>query len=260
MIRVIEQVSNDRILSAMRLHAADETELAGRIYQNSILTYEETMVNEFKRMGIKTTVKLTDPKILARLQQRADAAARSIVNAYHADLEKKLESWASRGIQPDIGMLKQWAKDRSGWKSTQIGVSETAWTQYGATLDTYQRNGMDDLLVWVEPEGTVCAVCAQIVAGNPYTVAQARGLDLPVHPNCPHIARADTKHLRKHGKPSNPWTGGPSPIPVEQNIGIPANASTTGHNLPPKPEPTAFEWKQGPLTLTIEQDKQEPAR
>ncbi|MEN6440910.1 MAG: hypothetical protein ABFD97_20260 [Syntrophobacter sp.] len=244
----------------MRLSEADEANLADRIYQNSILTYEETMANEYKSMRLKIPVKLTDPKILSRLRQRADAAARSVINTYHADLEKKLEVWGAKGIQPDIEMLKGWAKDRSRWKATQIGVSETAWTQYGATLDTYQRNGMDDLLVWVEPESAVCATCAQIVAGNPYTVEQARGLDLPVHISCPHVARADTKHLRSHEKPDNPWTGGPSHIPVDQSIGIPGNVATTGHNLPPKPEPTAFEWKQGPLTLTIEQDKQEPAR
>lgn len=255
MILLQEAVTPDTILGSMKLGVKDEIALSQALYQNSIKTYEQTIAFEMKVVKVKgATAALTDPAIMGRLRERANRAAGSIVNTFNQDLEAKVAKWAEKGVMPSQAMVKEWAMNRATWKSQQVGVTETAWTSYGATLDFYERNDMDDMDVYVEPESAVCAICAQIVAGNPYTVKQARGLDLPIHPNCPHIARADPKRAKKHKLPDKPWTGGISPIPVDQKIGIPGNINKIFKRPTNKPPGPSIIQAPGRIELKIDQE------
>jgi len=160
-------------------------------------------------VGISKPVRLTDAKLLERLDTRAGDSAWSVVQTFNADLAlaiaeqvtatapaqegrglgSDLVSAASRVKEALAGLLT-WENARNVWKEAQVGLAETQAAISDATREFFTNNTVEGE---AEVQPRVCAepVCQSYVDGNPYESMDVllANCELPAHLGCPHFAQ-----------------------------------------------------------------------
>lgn len=179
----------------------DDTEiLAARLFDIAIWIYAQTLITQAAIFGVYVSqVSLTNPELLALIEQQIWESASSIVNTYNYDLAHAIQNLAEIYIDLDAWVYAQqlfgpngWWDERRKWKDSQIGVTET-WRQINQAIGGfYQRNpALPIAYAEVVPYAAVCPDCDALVMGNPYPPERIVGLAnmLPLHINCPHYVR-----------------------------------------------------------------------
>jgi hypothetical protein len=181
---------------AHRWTADDEELWADRLFRNNRKTYTDALDEEAAAWGCyPPPASLTRGPILKAIREEADESGRSIVGTFNYDLAlairriRRETPTANRHVY--AYRLRAWMQERARWKKPQIGMIETFKTVNRAQDDFYRFNDLPQEGAEVVPFSTVCEICAEYVAGNPYRSMQEllRRCRLPAHHNCPHYGR-----------------------------------------------------------------------
>jgi hypothetical protein len=173
---------------------ADVQSLGDDLFQDGRRTAEEALLQEAHAVGCSTlSVHLTTGPLLSFVRERADWAASSICDTYNRDLINAI--W---GIIQDVPTanrwviayrLRAWEAARQGWKKPQIENTESFIIANEAKLLFYEYNKVTEPDAWFG-YSLICAVCQDIAAKNPYTLAEAERIGLP------HIGCKDQWHIK----------------------------------------------------------------
>jgi hypothetical protein len=138
--------------------------------------------------------------VLSELGQATASIAQGIINSYNRALAAEvysawIEQRSTLGRQSSLRTLwedvNRWAEARAHERAGMISATEYGrWFNRGV-LDFLSHNEEllgSDATVYVTPDECLCSLCATVVAGSPYTLAEAQQLGLPLHPNCVHFA------------------------------------------------------------------------
>ena len=177
-----------RLLFSMT--AQDEANMRRMLLAQARREYGAAIAAEARRLGYNVgAVRVTDPKLLTSLNERAKFAAHSIRTTYNRDLNREIARIRREAPRANRHVyahrLSRWDKRRAEWKHRQIGVTEMGQAVNRARGDFYDRNGIA-AVARVEPRTAVCMVCAGYVGMGDMSVAEARALELPVHVHCDH--------------------------------------------------------------------------
>lgn len=182
-----------RLLFSMR--AEDEAAIRRLLLDQARREYGAAIAAEARRLGYNIgSVRVTDPKLLKELNERAKFAAHSIRRTYNKDLDREIARIHRESPRANrhtyAARLKRWDQRRAEWKNHQIGVTEMGQAVNRARGDFYERNGIA-AVARVVPRTAVCMVCAGYVGMGDMSVAEGRALELPVHVNCDHEIEYD---------------------------------------------------------------------
>jgi len=179
----------------------DRKQLADEINWRAREHYEAVLGNQMRAVGCDPArVRLEENSELSVLRERSDWAAASIVDTYNRDLRtatnRIVDQWVAekgslKGLNRNIlaYRVREWSVDRAEWKDRQIVITEATAMAHRAASQFLHYNGIG-ADVWIVPVTAVCEICQALVDGSPYTPEQARMLNLPAHPGCPHALKA----------------------------------------------------------------------
>jgi 2'-5' RNA ligase len=183
-----------------RYSAAQQQALADYLLEVATQGYLEGINAQLVSLGEPIVTSVTDAAVLAQLREEAASTAAGIANTYDRDLggvvyQEWVDLRAERGAQMSRYWLEQaveeWGMGRAAWKAEQIAATEINRWWNRAGIDFTTRNTELGLLrvqrAYVTPDECQCAACLALVAGNPYSMAEAALLNLPLHPHCVHF-------------------------------------------------------------------------
>ncbi len=174
--------------------------LAGIIYHGWVSTFEATLLSEAANAGFSGgVVKLTDPQILAALQEQSAATASGIMKTFEKDLLSFVHALPA-DTDPSVvpSLVARWNLQRDIWKIPQIAITETAKARGAAQKEFVKRSGAKGTATF---GGSLqCPVCQGIAAGNPYDLGDFGVFEIP-HPHC---LDSWTVHYQSIGRP---WQG-----------------------------------------------------
>lgn len=204
-----------------RMDQQARDEFRKRRFDEARQVWKQTLQKELDKWGCAGTKALppSHGQELNDIADRADFSADSVTNTYNLELAKAIRRigeevpTANRYVYAYRLFYSPGGWDHGYWleKSVQVGQIETM-THINAAVEAfYMRNG--DLL---EPEAnvipmeTVCDICKEIVAGNPYKDVDTvyRMYDLPAHMGCPHVAQAVANKRLNPMTCRELWAGG----------------------------------------------------
>ena len=174
--------------------------LAAELFEMAQEGYLDGLNAQLMTLGQPIASAVEDADVLVELEAESGTIAAGIANTYNRDLAAEvytewIELRAERGSQMSRRWLEEavdrWATGRAAWKAEQIALTEINRWWNRAAFDFAERNADRGLVVthvYVTPDECVCDACLDLVAGNPYTLAEAAGLGLPLHPKCVHFA------------------------------------------------------------------------
>jgi 2'-5' RNA ligase len=180
--------------------AQQERELASYLFDLAKESYLEGVNAQLLVLGLSLEAAVTDPTVLSELGQATASIAQGIINSYNRALAAEvysawIEQRSTLGRQSSLRTLwedvNRWAEARAHERAGMISATEYGrWFNRGV-LDFLSHNEEllgSDATVYVTPDECLCSLCATVVAGSPYTLAEAQQLGLPLHPNCVHFA------------------------------------------------------------------------
>lgn len=186
-----------------------------RIFASGRAVYEETIREEVKALGCMDPgrVILQEGAEVKELSSRAQWAAESIVNTYNYDLAQQILQIAKDAPRANRHVygsrIWTWHEARKPQKAQQVQMVEQAWAMNRAKEAFHQYNA---ILAQAEvfPYPTVCPVCAEYVAGNPYSSMDElyRRCELPRHAGCPHHGRPLLDRKLTREECAGLWIGG----------------------------------------------------
>jgi len=180
--------------------AQQERELAGYLFDLAKESYLEGVNAQLLTLGLPLEAAITDPTVLSELGQETASIAQGIINSYNRALAGEvystwIEQRSTLGRQSSLRTLwediNRWAEARAHERAGMISATEYGrWFNRGV-LDFLEHNQAflgGETSVYVTPDECICSLCTTVVAGSPYTLAEAQQLGLPLHPNCVHFA------------------------------------------------------------------------
>lgn len=193
----------------------DEKVWRARIFADVRGEYEHTIREEVKALGCLDPgrVVLQNGPELKALATRAQQSAKSIVNTYNYDLARAILAIGAQTPRANrytyFARLDTWEKARAERKDQQITDVEVGWAINRAKESFHANNAiLARAEVWPYP--TVCPVCAEYVAGNPYSSMDElyRRCELPAHVGCPHHGRPLLDRKLTREECAGLWIGG----------------------------------------------------
>jgi hypothetical protein len=214
---LVDQMSNVQVWVhlSLRYGIDDEEDRAKLLFSQSRRDYESAIREEVKGLGCMDPgrVILQEGTELKELSDRAKWAASSIANTYNYDLAQAILQVGRDAPRANRNVyyyrLSQWEQARAERKEPQINKTETAWAMNRAKEAFHKYNAiLARAEVWPYP--TVCPVCAEYVAANPYSSMDElyRRCELPAHVGCPHHGRPLLDRKLTREECAGLWTGG----------------------------------------------------
>ncbi|MFA4973442.1 MAG: hypothetical protein WC683_12560 [bacterium] len=179
--------------------AARHTEDHVRVRRETMIratrdVYGEAIRQEVIHIGCPDPgrVYLREGAELRRMAEHINEVASGIENTYNYDLARAIlqigaeTPTANRWVY--AYRLNGWEAERMAAKEPFIAETEYGWTVNAAKEAFWANNAQIRAAAEVVPYPTVCPICAEYVAGNPYPSMEAlyRRCSLPAHPRCPH--------------------------------------------------------------------------
>jgi hypothetical protein len=209
----------DLVHLAGRLTADEEKQIADRLFDQSCQVYQAALQEEVNKVGCSGTMAVvpSEGPELSALRERADWAAATVVRTYNDQLAKAI--WqigedtptANRHVYASRLFYAGDSWDDGYWqlKAVQISQVETMTTISAASADFYQNNDIPTEAALVVPYESVCAICADIVQGNPYRSADDvfRHYLLPAHLGCPHYVETVPQERLTNDECRDLWAG-----------------------------------------------------
>jgi hypothetical protein len=184
------------VLGAFALTHSQQQELADALYKLKRDTYIESY-NKYAREHGLESIETLDHQTEAKIRHAVRDSVDSIVSTYQSDLRRAYETLIDAGITDPselVDRLNSWRVNRNRWKGEQIATTEVSKPWNDAVLSVDKSLGItDEREYYVTPDSCVCAKCAAMVAGNPYTYDAAMSLPIPNHPHCVHFIQSRPK-------------------------------------------------------------------
>lgn len=193
-----------RIFSSFAYGQADIDKLALEVATTRVAAYETRLRDAAKGFGI-TDVRLTDTKVLQRINQDSRAVALDVIRNHNSDLRRFINAIPSDVSQRDMRVrIKEWEGNRAQWKSKQVAMTEAMEGRNQAGQDVYNRNKVKTLVRAV-PRGSAHAACADLV--NRGWMPTNNAPRLPLHPHCVHSYEQKVDIVKATEGKKSVWLG-----------------------------------------------------
>lgn len=137
--------------------------------------------------GPDKAVTLNDPAILAKIDDKADELADSIVRTYNRMLDEQLAAMPD-GLTDEQLMyrLDPFFDAVRLWNRQTLIPYTTAWTRQQAVFDVFKQNEIEVQWMCVPPETDQTDACLAAIAASPMSSDEAYSYEMPNHRRCPH--------------------------------------------------------------------------
>jgi erythromycin esterase-like protein len=181
----------------------EEADLSQFWYGRNVQAAKDTLNEEVAAWGCDQSEKI-GRAMKGTFRESAKRSAKSIVNTHNYHLAHEVRRIGAAHPGEDLGVyldeLEPWT-DQSYGQSWADGVATTeTYGAIGFTKGKFYannralRNKIES--VEIQPADTVCQICADAVAGNPYNSWSAAP-EMPAHIRCPHYKQAIPKEDAK---------------------------------------------------------------
>jgi hypothetical protein len=191
--QVKHATSLDAIKASLVISDGVATQLQRALYQ----LYRETYVLSYNDRADATgtaRIRFPDTQTSVELQMQASRSIQGINETYQSEMENALEraiaDASSLPVSEQLSNIKKamsdWADQRMARKSQEVAQYESG-VAYHKGMLAHDEVHVPQTMYGVEPTTTEHEACAEIIAGAPYTLDEAKSVTLPLHPHCPHM-------------------------------------------------------------------------
>jgi hypothetical protein len=191
-----DQIRHATSLSAIPAALSITHGVASQLQRGLFQLYRDVYVSTYNgraRDSDSGSIRNPDTQTAFELRSLANQVMDGINRTYKEEMQSAFRRAVveTKDLPPDeqLARVKQimteWANERMQYKAEQIAAHEATIAYHRALFD-HDEEHAPDTMYDVQPTDTLHEACAEIIAGAPYSLDEARSITLPLHPNCPH--------------------------------------------------------------------------
>lgn len=180
------------IIPSMRITPGMQSRVSSGLWQLYRNEYVDTW-NERARQNGSSEIRTPGTEMSVQLHDKARQVTVGTSDTFHDNVysafKKALGSLSDLPDNKLVPAIKkfmgEWLDGNADYKSVQIAKHE-ALNAYHMGMFAHDEVYAPDTKYVVVPGSSKHDACISLISGGPYTLAEARSLSLPLHPNCPH--------------------------------------------------------------------------
>lgn len=178
------------VWTLFRYHEPDILALQEHLFTQAKGDFAAAMREQLRQVEFDVgAVEVTDRRMLARLNERAAFAARSIAVTHErqlvAEIRRIAEATPKANRRLFAKRLAEWERKRNVWHLPSVAVTEMATTQDLVAREFIAMNNVEGR-ARVTPDTAAEPVCQELVDRGWMPLSEATAIGLPVHVGCPH--------------------------------------------------------------------------
>jgi len=194
---VRDQVKHATTIDAIKASLFVSSGVATQLQRALFVLYRQAYVDSYNARAIASgtaRIRFPDTQTSVELQMQASRVFQGINETYQSEMENALQQAITDASSlPESEQLahvkkemSDWADQRMAYKSQEVAQYESG-VAYHKGMIAHDEVHFPETMYSVQPTTTEHEACAEIIAGAPYTVDEAKSVTLPLHPHCPHM-------------------------------------------------------------------------